>query len=609
MQIDNPTPSLVGSLAARLLPIIDDYLPRGLPISDEAWNGRHRFLVYLLWTHAFGVPAFAIWMNGSVTQCLAMGASLAVCTGLARENVLGRSVQSLLVSFGLMSAAAWIVYASGGYIEMHFHYFVLIPFLALYQSWPPFLLAVGYVALQHGVSGMFWPQHVYNHSEAWAHPWQWGMIHAGFLSLLCTGIFALWRAHEMATQCTEALLREKSQILANADAFFIGVNADLMVSEWTDKTEQLFGLSSKDAIGKPLRVLSMRWKWDDVLAALNETSEKHKTIELEKIRLSTPGQKESFVKLKISPLHDSRGVGFVLMGEDITEKLVFEHEMRQSQKLQSIGHLAAGIAHEINTPTQFVGDNLRFHSDSFHDITAVLGRHQAVLRSVKAGSCSPNLIAACEEESRRVDIDFLLEEIPKAIDQSTEGITRVASIVRAMKEFSHPGNDDKVCVDLNKAIESTVTVASHEWKYVADLTTDLAPSLPPVPCLVSQFNQVVLNMIVNATHAIADVTKGTGAKGTISITTRAVDGWVEIRIADSGAGIPEEIRTKIFDPFFTTKEVGKGTGQGLAIAHSVIVDKHQGTITLESVMGRGTTFIVRLPLAADTTTAATKMAA
>ncbi len=596
-------------MAARLRAIIDDNLPKGLPISDEAWNGRHRFLLYLLWTHAFGVPVFAMWMDSSVTQCVVMGASLAACAGLAREHVLGRNVQSLLVSFGLMTASAWMVYVSHGYIEMHFHYFVLIPFLALYQTWPPFLLAIGYVGLQHSLVGVFWPQYVYNHSEAVAHPWQWGMIHAGYLSLLCAGICVLWRAHEMATQRTETLLREKLQILANVDAFFIGVTGCMSVSEWTNKAEQLFGIYSKDAIGKPLRDLPMAWKWDEIFTALNETSTTMKTIRLEKIRLETPGQKERFLKLTISPLDEDHGIGFVIMGEDITQRLVLEHDLGQAQKLQSIGHLAAGIAHEINTPIQFVGDNLRFFSDSFRDVTAVLGRHQAVLRSVKTGTCSPDVIAACEEESRRVDIDFLVEEIPKAIDQSTEGITRVASIVRAMKEFAHPGNDDKVCVNLNRAIESTVTVARNEWKYVADLTTDLAPSLPFVPCLVGQFNQVILNMIVNATHAIADVTKGTGAKGTILITTRAVDRWVEIRIADSGAGIPEEIRTKIFDPFFTTKEVGKGTGQGLAIAHSVIVDKHQGTITLESVVGRGTTFIVRLPLAADTTTAATKMAA
>lgn len=602
---------------------LDENLPQGLPIADDVWHSRHRFLLYLLWCHAFVIPPFAYLLNNPLAHCVAMGCSLAICAGLAKVKVLDRNVQSLFVSFGLMSASAWIVYASGGYIEMHFHYFVLIPFLALYQSWPPFLLAIGYVGLQHGLAGVFWPHYVYNHPEAWAHPWHWGIIHAGFLSLLCAGIFTLWRAHEIATSRVDALLceanrlksqaehsvREKTQILANVDAFFIGITAYMNVCEWTTKAEHLFGISAENAIGRPLQDLPIPWKWDEIVALISETNDQKKTIRMEKIRLSTPDQKEKFITLTVSPLGEDTREGFVIMGEDITQRLLIEHDHRQSQKLQSIGHLAAGIAHEINTPTQFVGDNLRFFSDSFRDITAVLGRYQSMLSSVKTGTCSPDLIAACDEELRRADLDFLLEEIPKAITQSAEGVIRVASIVRAMKEFAHPGKDEKACVDLNKAIESTVTVARNEWKYVADLTTDLAPNLPLVPCFLGQFNQVILNMIVNASHAIADVTKGTDVKGIISITTRSLDGWVEIRITDSGTGIPEQIRTKIFDPFFTTKEVGKGTGQGLAIAHSVIVKKHRGTITLESEVGRGTTFIVRLPLGTGTATAPTEMAA
>jgi len=333
------------------------------------------------------------------------------------------------------------------------------------------------------------------------------------------------------------------------------------------------------------------------------------SIRVEKIRLAQQNGKEVFLKLTVSPICDDRGVTYVFMGEDISDRLALEHDLVQAQKLESIGHLAAGIAHEINTPTQFVGDNVRFLSDSFSDLAAVLDRHRALLLAAKSGTCAPDLIEACEAEARRVDLDYLREEVPKAIAQSSEGVTRIATIVRAMKEFAHPGSDEKACVDLNKAIESTVTVARNEWKYIADLTTDLAPDLPLVPCLLGQFNQVILNLIVNATHAIDDVVKGTGTKGTISITTRSVDGWAEVRITDSGIGIPEDIRRKIFDPFFTTKEVGKGTGQGLAIAHSVIVEKHHGTITLESEVGRGATFIVRLPLDLQSTTAVAEMAA
>ena len=194
------------------------------------------------------------------------------------------------------------------------------------------------------------------------------------------------------------------------------------------------------------------------------------------------------------------------------------------------------------------------------------------------------------------DLDYLTREIPKAIAQSLEGVGRVANIVRSMKEFSHPGTDELQPVDVNKALECTLTVCRNEWKYVADVVTDLDPRLPLVPCMPGACNQVFLNLIINSAHAIADKQAGNCTeKGTITVSTRSDGDWVEIRVADTGTGIPEKHRTKVFDPFFTTKKVGRGTGQGLAIAHSVIVDKHGGTLTFDTEVGHGTTFVVRLP--------------
>ncbi len=407
----------------------------------------------------------------------------------------------------------------------------------------------------------------------------------------------------------EQVARERAEILATVEAFFICVNGEGAVTTWTPRAETIFSISLVEALGRPFMKLPIPWSWEELHVAMGRAGNMLKTIRVDKIRLAIPNKKEIFLKLTVSPICDDRGVTYIFMGEDISDRLVLEHDLVQAQKLESIGHLAAGIAHEINTPTQIVGDNVRFLSDSFSDLFAVLDRYRALLMSAKSGTCAPDLIEACEAESRRADLDYLVEEIPKAIAQSAEGMNRIATIVRAMKEFAHPGSDEKICVDLNKAIESTVTVARNEWKYIADLTTDLATDLPLVPCLLGQFNQVILNMIVNATHAIADVVKGTSVKGTITITTRRVEGWAEVRITDSGTGIPEGIRRKIFDSFFTTKEVGKGTGQGLAIAHSVIVDKHQGTIAIESEMGRGATFIVRLPLELQVMTDVVEMAA
>jgi signal transduction histidine kinase len=194
------------------------------------------------------------------------------------------------------------------------------------------------------------------------------------------------------------------------------------------------------------------------------------------------------------------------------------------------------------------------------------------------------------------DVDYLMSEIPTAITQSLEGVDRVAHIVRAMKEFSHPGNEELTAVDLNRAIESTITVARNEWKYVADVITDFQDGMAPAPCYPGAFNQVILNILINAAHAVGDVVAGTGVKGTIKISTAQVGRIIEIRIQDTGSGIAPEIVGRIFDPFFTTKAVGRGTGQGLAISHTVIVEKHHGSIDVETKVGEGTTFVIRLPL-------------
>ena len=398
------------------------------------------------------------------------------------------------------------------------------------------------------------------------------------------------------TRKAELAVREKAQILATVEAFFIGVTDQGVISEWTNRAESIFGIPLRNAIGRSLRDLPIAWSWDEILAALGKTGDTLMTVRLEKVRLTVPGSKDKHIKLTISPICEDRGIGYVIMGEDVTDRLVLEDDLAQAQKLESIGHLAAGIAHEINTPIQFVGDNVRFLSDSFTDINRLIEQYQRLLAAAKTGVCPEALIETCEAANRGADLEYLLNEIPKAIAQTAEGVDRVATIVRAMKEFSHPGSAEKTAVDLNRAIESTVTVARNEWKYVADLHTNLDPSLPPVPCLVGQFNQVILNMIVNATHAIADAAKGTGGKGTITICTSRVGDFVEVRIADTGTGIPESIRHKIFDPFFTTKEVGRGTGQGLFLARSVVVDKHGGTIAVDSEVGKGTNFLIRLPL-------------
>ncbi len=280
------------------------------------------------------------------------------------------------------------------------------------------------------------------------------------------------------------------------------------------------------------------------------------------------------------------------------EKERIQTQLLQKHKLESVGQLAAGIAHEINTPAQYVGSNIDFLHDAFQDTARLVEQLQKFLSSVEDGKITPEIINETIEAFENADWDYLLEEIPQAIEQSRDGIMRITSIVRAMKDFSHPGSSEKEPCDLNQIIETTTTIARNEWKYVAEMELELDQSLPPVPCLADEMGQVFLNLIVNAAHAIGEKLGDNpdSGKGIISIKTVQEHDFVVVTVSDTGAGIPEEVREKIFEPFFTTKEVGRGTGQGLAIARNVMVEKHGGDIDFETVPGQGTTFIIKLPV-------------
>jgi len=273
-----------------------------------------------------------------------------------------------------------------------------------------------------------------------------------------------------------------------------------------------------------------------------------------------------------------------------------EIQLRQAQKMEAIGQLAAGIAHEMNTPAQYVSDNLGFIKEAFEEIMTILSELDGLRSRASKEPITPELMQPLIDVVEKADLDFLLEEIPSAIQQSHEGISRVTKIVRAMRDFAHPGSPDKQLIDLAKAIRSTVTVTRNEWKYVAEVETDLTEDLHEVLVVPGEFNQVILNLIVNAAHAIGEVSQEGGTRGRIRIETRRDGPWALISVSDTGPGIPEEIQARVFEPFFTTKAVGKGTGQGLAIVHAIIVEKHQGRIDIKSEPGEGTTFEIRIPL-------------
>ena len=352
------------------------------------------------------------------------------------------------------------------------------------------------------------------------------------------------------------------------------------VQMWNAAAERAFGYTEGEVLSRHL-LRECRIQWDAALLErrMGACQRLGARIDVNDFPYIIDGR-ERFLNIVLTPLTAGRETnGIVLVASDVTEYRQRQAQRDQAQRLESIGALAAGIAHEINTPMQYIGDNVGFLRDSW-----------PVMREAMSS-------AAAASAGRHAEIPYLLAEIPLAIDQTLEGVARVSVIVRAMKEFAHPGTGECTPIDINHTITTAINVARHEWKYVCEIETDLSPELPLVSSRPGELNQVILNLLVNAAQAIADAGPRDHAAARIAIRTRHVDDAIEISVADTGTGIPEAIRGRIFDPFFTTKEVGRGTGQGLAIVHN-IVHKHHGRIWFETQVGTGTTFHVRLPLQA-----------
>ncbi len=289
----------------------------------------------------------------------------------------------------------------------------------------------------------------------------------------------------------------------------------------------------------------------------------------------------------------------LLLGRDLSERRQRESQAMQEDRMVAVGTLAAGIAHEINTPIQFISDSVHFLQEASGDVFGLVEALQRLRRAVIDGADAAHvqeLLEDVAEMEEQADLEYLEEHVPAAFGRVVEGVERVSTIVRSMKEFSHPSSGEREPFDLNRAVEMTVTIARNEYKYVADLVLELG-DLPPVQGFPDEVNQVILNLVVNAAHAMASANEGTDRRGTLTVRTRAEGDAVVLEVEDTGTGIPEGLRERIFEPFFTTKEVGKGTGQGLALAWRVVTEHHGGQIRVESEVGKGTTFMVRLPVA------------
>jgi PAS domain S-box-containing protein len=361
--------------------------------------------------------------------------------------------------------------------------------------------------------------------------------------------------------------------------------------------EALFGYSREELRGKTYLGFLSAEDVAESRAAYVELVEGTRHDNQTQRRVVAKDGRSLLVDIGLTAVRDNDGIAqlLIITVEDVTERDRLEIELRHSQKLESVGRLAAGIAHEINTPIQFIGDNVNFLSGAFDQLLALCASYQTVCKRAAPGQVSAEDLARIKHDEELADLEYLQANIPASILSTIDGVGRVAKIVHSMKAFAHPDRDEKEPSDLNLALRNTLTVATNELKYVATVETEFG-DLPMVPCFLSDLNQVFLNLLVNAAHAIGDVVSKGGPRGVIRVRTYCEQDHAVVAISDTGTGIPESVQSRIFDPFFTTKEVGKGTGQGLALARSVIVDEHGGTLTFTTEVGKGATFFIRIPI-------------
>jgi PAS domain S-box-containing protein len=398
-----------------------------------------------------------------------------------------------------------------------------------------------------------------------------------------------------AQQKLEELQALESSVLAAIPHAVIGLENRQVIFA-NDNVETVFGWKPAEIIGRdPAVFFSSGTDCDLLIGQIVHTLQTGTVYSAEPENPLVHREGRHFhCRVTASRIGSGAGEGVVATFEDVTERKRAQLQLLQSEKMASIGQLAAGVAHEINNPTGYVSSNLKTMAEYFDDVMGILQRYRQFLNGVrglvemaKLDGNLPGLMSEIEDMEKKIDIEYILKDAPSLIQESREGTERIKEIVLSLKNFAHPGEDRFVYSDVNRNMDSTLNVVWNELKYKATVSKEYG-ELPEIQCYPQQINQVFMNILVNAAQAIK-------TRGEIAIRTRSNDGEVEISISDTGVGIPLENVARVFDPFFTTKEVGKGTGLGLNVAYNII-KKHHGSIDVTSKVGEGTTFTIRLPV-------------
>ncbi len=418
----------------------------------------------------------------------------------------------------------------------------------------------------------------------------------------------IFGAAEVVRDVTRRRRTEREMLLASQDiemllssirSILVGLDGQDQVRRFNASAEKALGLSAEAAVGRNFFDIGVHWEGQAVSRAIAASRQRLEPVRVDEVRCRTPSGGERLLGLTVNPVPAVEGAapGVLILGQDLSDIKVRELKAFHERRMQAIGRLAAGIAHEINTPIQYVGYNAGFLDEAFGDLLGCLAayRHLAEQAAANATGSLAEAIQAVRDQEAQIDLEYLREEIPAAIANTRKGIRQVTEIVSAMRQMSHPGTGEMLFFDCNAAVRDIVTVTRNAWKHVAEVDMDLAGDLPLVYGLPHEVSQVLLNVILNAAQAVEErVSQEPWTRGRIGIATGVSGGCVVVSVSDTGPGIAEAVQARIFDPFFTTKEAGKGTGQGLAISQAVMA-RHGGGIDFQTRLGEGTTFFVRFP--------------